>query len=48
MHIDREGQLIDATESTVRLFPDRDETDYVELRGGSKVTGGPKATRCAR
>jgi lipopolysaccharide export system protein LptA len=42
LHIDREGQLIDATESTVRLFPDRDEPDYLELRGGSKVTGGPK------
>ncbi len=42
LHIDREGQLIDATESTVRLFPDRDEPDYLELRGGSKITGGPK------
>ena len=41
--MDREGQLIDATESTVRLFPDRDETDYIELRGDAKVTGGPKA-----
>ena len=42
LHIDREGQQIDATESTVRLFPDRDEMDYLELRGGSKITGGPK------
>ena len=42
LHIDREGQLIDATESTVRLFPDRDEPDFLELRGGSKITGGPK------
>jgi lipopolysaccharide export system protein LptA len=42
LHIDREGQLIDAAESTVRLFPDRDEPDYLELRGGSKITGGPK------
>jgi lipopolysaccharide transport protein LptA len=42
LHIDREGQLIDATESTVRLFPDRDEPDYLELRGGSKIIGGPK------
>jgi lipopolysaccharide transport protein LptA len=41
LHIDREGQQIDATESTVRLFPDRDEPDYLELRGGSKITGGP-------
>jgi lipopolysaccharide export system protein LptA len=40
LHIDREGQQIDATESTVRLFPDRDEPDYLELRGGSKITGG--------
>lgn len=39
MHMDREGQLIDANESTVRLFPDRDEADYVELRGNSRVTG---------
>jgi lipopolysaccharide export system protein LptA len=42
LHIDREGQQIDATESTVRLFPERDEPDYLELRGGSKVTGGPQ------
>ena len=41
LHIDREGQQIDATESTVRLFPDRDEPDYLELRNGSKITGGP-------
>jgi lipopolysaccharide export system protein LptA len=41
LHIDREGQQIDATESTIRLFPDRDEPDYLELRGGSKITGGP-------
>ncbi len=42
LHIDREGQQIDATESTIRLFPDRDEPDYLELRGGSKISGGPK------
>ena len=41
MHMDREGELIDTNESTVRLFPDRDETDFIELRGDSKVTGGP-------
>jgi LPS export ABC transporter protein LptC len=41
VHIDRDGQQIDATESTVRLFPDREEPDYLELRGGSTVTGGP-------
>lgn len=42
VHIDRDGQLIDAAESTVRLFPDRDEPDYLELRGGSTITGGPR------
>lgn len=39
MHMDREGQQIDADSSMVRLFADRDDPDYVELRGGSKVTG---------
>jgi lipopolysaccharide export system protein LptA len=43
MHMDREGQLMDADSSMVRLFPDRDEPDYLELRGNSKVTGGPTA-----
>ena len=43
MHMDREGELIDANESTVRLFPDRDEPDFIELRGDSKVTGGPNS-----
>ena len=40
MHMDRGGQLMDADEATVRLYPDRDETDLVELRGNSRVTGG--------
>ena len=40
MHMDRGGQLIDADEGTVRLYPDRDETDLIELRGNSRVTGG--------
>src|SRR5687768_3526171 len=40
MHMDRDGQLIDADEGTVKLYPDRDETDLIELRGNSKVTGG--------
>jgi lipopolysaccharide export system protein LptA len=44
MHMDREGQLIDADTAMVRLFPDRDEPDYIELRGNSKVTGDPKTT----
>jgi lipopolysaccharide transport protein LptA len=40
MHMDRGGQLIDANDSTVKLYPDRDETDMIELRGNSRVTGG--------
>lgn len=39
VHIDRDGQQIDADSAMVKLFPDRDESDYVELRGGSRVTG---------
>lgn len=44
MHMEREGQVIDADSSMVRLFPDRDEPDYVELRNGSRVTGSPGAS----
>ena len=44
MHMDREGQQIDADSALVRLFPDRDEADYIELRGGSRVTGSGDAT----
>jgi lipopolysaccharide transport protein LptA len=40
MHMDRGGQLIDANDSIVKLYPDRDETDQIELRGNSRVTGG--------
>ena len=40
MHMDRNGQLIDADSCHVRLYPDRDETDMIELRGNSRVTGG--------
>jgi lipopolysaccharide transport protein LptA len=40
VHMDRGGQLMDADNSTVRLYPDRDETDLIELRGNSRVTGG--------
>ena len=40
MHMDRGGQLIDADDGTVKLYPDRDETDLVELRGNARVTGG--------
>jgi LPS export ABC transporter protein LptC/lipopolysaccharide transport protein LptA len=52
MHMDRGGQLMDADEGTVRLYPDRDETDLVELRGNSRVTGagqmGPLQSMSAR
>ena len=40
MHMDRAGQLIDADLAHVRLYPDRDETDLIELRGNARVTGG--------
>ncbi|MDO8677602.1 MAG: LPS export ABC transporter periplasmic protein LptC [Acidobacteriota bacterium] len=40
MHMERDGQVTDANEATVTLFPDRDESDYIELRGNSRVTGG--------
>jgi lipopolysaccharide transport protein LptA len=40
MHMDRNGQLMDADDGLVRLYPDRDETDLIELRGNSRVTGG--------
>jgi lipopolysaccharide export system protein LptA len=40
MHMERSGQLIDAESAMVRLFPDRDETDYIELRNNARVTGG--------
>ncbi len=40
MHMDRSGQLIDADDGHVRLYPDRDETDLIELRGNARVTGG--------
>jgi LPS export ABC transporter protein LptC/lipopolysaccharide transport protein LptA len=39
MHMEREGQVIDAESSLVRLFPDRDEPDYIELRNQARVTG---------
>ena len=40
MHMDRAGQLMDADDGHVRLYPDRDETDLIELRGNARVTGG--------
>jgi lipopolysaccharide export system protein LptA len=39
MHMERDGQVIDAGESHVNLFPDRDEPDRVELRGNASVSG---------
>ena len=47
MHMDREGQIIDANEAVVHLFPDRDEPDLIELRGDSRVTGGAGHGRAA-
>jgi lipopolysaccharide transport protein LptA len=40
MHMDRAGQLMDADSGMVRLYPDRDETDLIELRNNARVTGG--------
>lgn len=39
MHMERDGQVIDADSAMVRLFADRDESDYVELRNGSRIAG---------
>lgn len=39
MHMERGGQVIDANEGVVTLFPDRDEPDLIELRGDSRVSG---------
>jgi LPS export ABC transporter protein LptC len=39
MHMDRDGQIIDATEATVTLYPDRDEADGMELRGNASIKG---------
>jgi len=38
--MNRNGQLIEADDSTAYLFPDRDEPDQIELRGNSRITGG--------
>jgi lipopolysaccharide export system protein LptA len=40
VHMTREGQVIEAGEATVTLFPDRDEADRIELRSDSRITGG--------
>ncbi len=39
MHMVRDGQIIDANEAVITLFPDRDEPDLIELRGDSRVSG---------
>ena len=39
MRMDRQGQTIEAVDSTVFLIRDRDEPEHIELRGGSKITG---------
>ena len=36
----RNGQIIEADDATVYLFPDRDEPDTIELRGNARITGG--------
>jgi lipopolysaccharide export system protein LptA len=36
----REGQVVEGDEATVRLLPDRDEPDAIEIRGNSRITGG--------
>ncbi|MEO8681873.1 MAG: LptA/OstA family protein [Vicinamibacterales bacterium] len=40
VHLLRDGQVIDAAEAMAYLFPDRDETDRIELRGNANITGG--------
>jgi lipopolysaccharide export system protein LptA len=39
MHLEREGQVIEADTATVFLLPDRDEPKIVELRGNSSIQG---------
>ncbi len=36
----REGQIVEGDAATVRLLPDRDEPDAIEIRGNSRITGG--------
>lgn len=36
----RDGQIFEADEAMVYLFPDRDEPDTIELRGQARITGG--------
>jgi lipopolysaccharide export system protein LptA len=39
MHMERDGQVIDADAATVFLLPDRDEPELVELRGNARIAG---------
>jgi lipopolysaccharide transport protein LptA len=43
MRMDRQGQVIEAVDSTVFLLKDRDEPEHIELRGGSRITGASGA-----
>lgn len=36
----RAGQVVEADEATVRLLPDRDEPEAIELRGRASIAGG--------
>jgi lipopolysaccharide export system protein LptA/lipopolysaccharide export system protein LptC len=40
MRMERTGQVIESADATVFLLRDRDEPQQVELRGGSRITGG--------
>jgi LPS export ABC transporter protein LptC/lipopolysaccharide transport protein LptA len=40
MKMVRGGQVIEADDATVHLFPDRDEPDTIELRGNARISGG--------
>jgi lipopolysaccharide transport protein LptA len=39
MRMTRAGQIVEATDATVFLFADRDESDRIELRGNASITG---------
>lgn len=43
MRMERDGQIMEAVHTTVFLLKDRDEAESIELRGGSKITGGAGA-----
>ncbi|MGE3277834.1 MAG: LptA/OstA family protein [Vicinamibacterales bacterium] len=39
VHLERDGQVVDADEATVHLFADRDEPERIELRGNARISG---------